>query len=252
MTMTETRVALVSGSTSGIGVEVARRLVADGLNVVISGRSAERGAQVQSELGERAHFVAAELTADGACDRLVAAAIERFGRLDVLVNNAAIDHTGPLLAVPAAEIRTTLETNTVAAVLLLQAAARAMVDAGRGGAIINVTSRLASAGVPTMGIYSASKGALLSLTRTAAIELAEHNVRVNAVAPGLTRTPLYEEWMAGLPDPEEVARAQAEAIPLGRIAEPADVAAAVSFLASPGAAYITGVSLPVDGGYLAK
>ena len=252
MSEDDKRVALISGSTSGIGAELARRLLADGLRVVISGRSQERGEALQSELGDGSAFVPADLTADGAADALVSKVVERFGRLDVLVNNAAIDYTGPLLSATAHDIRTTLETNTVAAILLLQASAKSMVDSGNAGSIINITSRLASAGVPGLAIYTASKGALLSLTRTAAVELAEHGIRVNAVAPGLTRTPLYDEWMAGLPDTEEVARAQAAAIPLGRIAESADVAAAVSFLASPGASYITGVSLPVDGGFLAK
>jgi NAD(P)-dependent dehydrogenase (short-subunit alcohol dehydrogenase family) len=245
------RVALVSGSTSGIGTEIARHLHADGFNVCVSGRSVSRGSALQSELGDRSHFVEADLTRDNAADELVAAVIERFGRLDVLVNNAAVDCTGSVLSASASEIRSTLETNTVSAILLLQAAARSMVDSG-GGSIVNITSRLASAGVPGLSIYTASKGAMLSLTRTAAIELAEHGIRVNAVAPGLTRTPLYDEWMAELPNAEEVAREQAALIPLGRIAEPRDVAAAVSFLASSGAAYITGVSLPVDGGFLAK
>ncbi|MCW2557024.1 MAG: polS 3, partial [Mycobacterium sp.] len=103
-----------------------------------------------------------------------------------------------------------------------------------------------------LSIYTASKGAMLSLTRTAAIELAEYNIRVNAVAPGLTRTPMYDACLAELPNADEMARGHAAAIPIGRIAEPDDVAAAVSFLASPGASYITGVSLPVDGGFLAK
>lgn len=245
------RVALVSGSTSGIGAHIARQLHADGLNVCISGRSPSRGAALHDELGDGAHFFPADLTADGAADQLVDAVVEHFGRLDVLVNNAAVDCTGPLLSASPADIRSTLETNTVAAILLLQAAARSMVGSG-GGSIINITSRLASAGVPGLSIYTASKGAMLSLTRTAAIELAEYGIRVNAVAPGLTRTPLYDEWMADLPNADQVARDQAAAIPLGRIAEPEDVAAAVSFLASPGAGYITGVSLPVDGGFLAK
>jgi NAD(P)-dependent dehydrogenase (short-subunit alcohol dehydrogenase family) len=244
-------VALVSGSTSGIGAQIARRLHADGLNVCVSGRSASRGEALRDELGEGAHFVGADLDDDDASKQLVGAVVDRFGRLDVLVNNAAVDHTGPLLSASPAEIRSTLQTNTVAAILLLQAAARAMVDTG-GGSIINITSRLASAGVPGLSIYTASKGAMLSLTRTAAIELAEHNIRVNAVAPGLTRTPMYDAWLAELPNADEMARGHAAAIPIGRIAEPDDVAAAVSFLASPAASYITGVSLPVDGGFLAK
>lgn len=252
MSTDDRRVALISGSTSGIGAELARKLVADGLRVVISGRSQERGDALAAELGDSSVFVRADLTAAGATDDLVKQVVDAYGRLDVLVNNAAVDYTGPLLEATAEDIRTTLETNTVAAILLLQSSARVMIAAGAGGSIINITSRLASAGVPGLAIYTATKGAMLSLTRAAAVELAEHQIRVNAVAPGLTRTPLYDDWMSGLPDAAEVARSQAAAIPLGRIAESADVAAAVSFLASPGASYITGVSLPIDGGFLAK
>lgn len=252
MSQTESRVALVTGATSGLGVEIASRLVDDGLRVVISGRSDERGATVAARIGGRARFVRADLLRPDAPQRLVDDVVATEGRLDVLVNNAAVDHTGSLLDVPAEEVRRTFETNTLAAVACLQAAGRAMRSGGRGGAIINVTSRLASIGVPTMAIYSASKGALLALTTAAAVELAPHDIRVNAVAPGMARTPLYDAWLAAQPDPAATEEQVAAAIPLRRIAEPADVAAAVSYLASPGAGYVTGVSLPVDGGYLAQ
>ncbi len=252
MTADDRRVALVTGATSGIGVEIARRLVADGLRVVVSGRSVERGEAVAAELGDAASFVRADLTEESAAEALVAAVVEAHGRLDVLVNNAAIDHTGPLLDTPASEVRATFETNALAALACLQAAGRAMRDAGRGGAIINITSRLASIGVPTMAVYSASKGALLALTTAAAVELAPLGIRVNAVAPGMTRTPLFEAWAAEQPDPAETERRVAASIPLQRIAVPEDVAAAVAFLARPEAAYITGASIPVDGGYLAQ
>lgn len=246
------RVALVTGATSGIGIEIARRLIADGLVVVVSGRSIERGTAVAHELGDAAHFVPADLTDPDAADALVKETVRVAGRLDVLVNNAAIDHTGPLLDVPSVEIRETFETNTFAAIACLQAAGRAMRERGEGGVIINVTSRLASIGVPTMSIYSASKGAMLALTTASAVELAPYGIRVNAVAPGMTRTPLYEEWLAAQEDPAAAERRVADAIPLKRIAAPGDVAAAVSYLASPGAAYVTGTSIPVDGGYLAQ
>lgn len=244
-----TRVALVTGATSGIGVVVAEQLVADGFQVAISGRSAERGEQVAAELGPAARFFRADLTGEGNARALADEVAGAYGRLDVLVNNAAIDHTGDLLEVTEAEIRETFETNTFAAINVAIAAARHMRESG--GSIINVTSRLASIGVPTMGIYSASKGAMLAFTTAAAVDLAKYNIRVNAVAPGMTRTPLYQEWLEGLPDPEAEARRVAAAIPMGRIAEPEDVAAVVRFLASPEAAYLTGASIPVEGGYLA-
>lgn len=249
--MTE-RVALVTGATSGIGVTIAEHFVERGLRVAITGRNEARGSEVAKRLGDRVRFIRAELTDRGAAAEVVAGTVNAFGRLDIAVNNAAIDHTNDLLAVGEEEIRTTFETNTFAAMNLLIAAARQMRDQGEGGSIINITSRLASIGVPTMGIYSASKGAMLAFTKAAAIDLAPYNIRVNAVAPGMTRTPLYQEWLDGLPDPETEAKQVAAAIPLGRIAEPADVAAVVAFLASPEAAYLTGASIPVEGGYLAK
>ncbi|MGO1809318.1 MAG: SDR family NAD(P)-dependent oxidoreductase [Canibacter sp.] len=253
--MTETtkrKVALVTGATSGIGVVIAQQLADAGFTVAVSGRSVERGREVVAGLGDRARFFRANMTQSGAAGTLVEQVVKEFGRLDVLVNNAAIDHTNDLLEVGEDEIRDTFETNTFGAMNLLIAAARQLREQGEGGSIINVTSRLASIGVPTMGIYSASKGAMHAFTKAAAIDLAPFNIRVNSVAPGMTRTPLYQEWLEGLPDPEGEAQKVAAAIPLGRIAEPEDVAAAVTFLASPGASYITGSSIPVEGGYLAK
>ena len=250
--MSDTPVALVTGATSGIGIAIARRLTESGFAVAVSGRSVERGEEVANSLGSSAHFIRADLTRPGESAELIRRTTAQLGRIDVLVNNAAIDHTNDLFEVSEEEIRFTFETNTFATMNLLIAAAKAMRDQGDGGAIINITSRLASIGVPTMGIYSASKGAILAFTRAAAIDLAPYNIRVNAVAPGMTRTPLYEEWLAGLPDPEGESQRVAAAIPLGRIAEPDDVAAAVNFLASPEASYITRASIPVEGGYLAK
>ena len=242
------RTAIVTGSTSGIGYEITRRLHADGFNVVITGRDEIRGERVREELGERAIFVAVDLTKPDGPERLAATAIDRFGRLDVVVNNAAIDHTDDLLEAPTAEVRRVFEVNTIATIGVLQESAKRM---QHGGAIINITSRLASIGIPTMSIYSATKGAIKALTTSAAVELAPRNIRVNAVAPGMTRTPLYDAWLNDQDDPEQTEREVVAAIPLARLASCADVAAVVSFLASEDASYITGASIPVDGGYTA-
>lgn len=242
--------AIVTGATAGIGRTIAGRFVAEGANVVVTGRDEVRGKDTAAELGPSAIFLPADITSAQAPHTLIAAGIEAFGAVDVLVNNAALDYNGDLLTAPASEIRKIFEVNVFAAIALIQAAGNAML--GRGGSIINITSRLATIGVPLMGIYSASKGAIRSITRAAAVELAPHAIRVNDVAPGLTSTPLYDEWLKGFSDPAGKEAEATASIPLRRVATPDDVAAAVLYLASDEARYITGATIPVDGGYTAQ
>jgi NAD(P)-dependent dehydrogenase (short-subunit alcohol dehydrogenase family) len=193
--------------------------------------------------------VSADLADPASAERVVSAALEAFGRLDGLVNNAGIDLAKPLLETTVDEAQQIFAVNALAPLWMIQAATPALAE--RGGAIVNVTSRLAHVGVPEMAVYGASKGALRALTHGAAVELGPVGVRVNAVAPGMTETPLFREWVEGRPDPG-LARAEVEGrIPLGRLATPEDVAKAIVFLISDDAAHITGVTLPVDGGYTA-
>jgi NAD(P)-dependent dehydrogenase (short-subunit alcohol dehydrogenase family) len=245
------RTAIVTGGSDGIGAETARRLSAEGAQLVLVGRREAGAVPVLAELDPaRTAYVARDLNEDGATDLIVSETLSRFGTLDVLVNNAGEDYTRPLLEVPLADVRRVFETNFFAAFRMLQSAARAMKERG-GGSIVNVTSRLAVIGVDTMTTYGASKGALLTLTRGAAVELAPANIRVNAVAPGLTATPLYLAYLRRQADPEATEATARDAIPQGRVAEPADVAAAIAYLASDDAAHVTGHSLAVDGGYTA-
>jgi NAD(P)-dependent dehydrogenase (short-subunit alcohol dehydrogenase family) len=241
------KVAIVTGATGGIGTATARRLAAEGALLVLGGRSADRGQALAADIG--GEFVQGDLVTPDAPDCLVNAALDRHGRLDVLINNAAVDHTGDLLKTPMAEIRPLFELNIFAALRMLQAAGMAMAD--HGGAIINVTSRLASIGVPSMSLYSASKGALQALTRAAAVELAPLGIRVVAVAPGMTRTPLYDAWLLSQPDPAAAEREVQATIPQRRLASPQDIAAAIAYLASDDASHVTGAILAVDGGYTA-
>jgi NAD(P)-dependent dehydrogenase (short-subunit alcohol dehydrogenase family) len=244
------KTAIVTGATMGIGEAVVRRLVDEGANVVLVARGVERGEALASELGPgRAVFVAGSVAESAIAERAVEAA-GRLGGVDVLVNNAAINHTRPLLETAESEVRELFDINLFGSWWMLVQAARDMRSRG-GGSIINITSRLAVIGVPTMSAYGASKGGLLALTRGAAIEFAEDNVRVNAVAPGLTATPLHKTWIAAQPDPEAFERDVASTIPQKRFATPEDVAAAVAYLGADEASHVTGATIPVDGGYTA-
>ena len=243
------KVAIITGATSGIGTVTARRFVDEGARVVLCGRSEAAGAAIAQELGsDRAELVLGDVTAPSTASAAVAAA-ERFGHLDILVNNAAMDYTSDLYATDVEDVRRVLEVNFVGPFLMLQAAARAM--RGRGGSIVNIGSRLATIGVKTMSVYGAAKGALTSFTRGAAIDLAADGIRVNTVAPGFVDTPLFGAWAAEQADPEGARAAQEAKIPQGRLATPDDVAAAIVFLASDESAHVTGALLAVDGGYTA-
>jgi len=246
------RVAIVTGATEGIGLAVSRQLAAEGHRLVLVARRAGPGEALVAELGpERACFVAGDVGGPATADAAVEAARAQHGGLDVLVNNAALDLSGPaLLDTTLADARRIFDVNVFGALLMLQAAARAMRE--RGGAIVNVTSRAALVGLPGSAVYGASKGALESLTRSAALELAPHGIRVNSVAPGLTDTPMISTWVSEQPDPAAFRAAKEATIPQRRLAAPDDVAAAICFLASDAAASITGACLSVDGGYTAQ
>jgi NAD(P)-dependent dehydrogenase (short-subunit alcohol dehydrogenase family) len=246
------KVAIVTGATEGIGAAVARRFAREGARLVLVARRREPGEELVAELGrERALFVAGDVAEPETSGRAVAAAEEAYGRLDVLVNNAGVDLSGvPLLETTLEQVRRLVDVNVVGATLMLQAAARAM-RAGGGGAIVNLTSRLGLVGLPGSTVYGATKGALHALTRGAAVELAPHGIRVNAVAPGLTETPMVRTWIEEQPDPEAFRARHAATIPQGRFATPEEVAAAVLYLASDESASVTGASLSVDGGYTA-
>lgn len=244
----DSEVAIVTGSTSGLGSEIARRLAAESARVVVTGRNRERGDAVVEQIqdaGGDAVFVAAELSDEAACSALVEAAAERFGGLTVLVNNAVhtggADADGTVVDVDAPAWERVLRVNLVAPALLCRAAIPVMRESGHGS-IVNVTSRVVQRANPRRAAYTASKGGLDALTRAISVDFAGDRIRCNAVQCGYV---LHERRDAAL-SPER--RAELEAMQLTRLATPADVAHAVVFLAGRESEVITGVTLPVDGG----
>lgn len=232
--------ALVTGSTSGIGAAIARALASEGAIVVVAGREVERGEAVAVEVGGR--FVPGDLAGDATAVReFAAAALDALdGRVDLLVNNAAVCPVADTLTLSDADLDTALAVNVRAPHVLVAALVPAMCERG-DGAVITVGSWMASVGSPIVGLYSATKAAEQQLSRSWAAEFGPRGVRCNTVAPGVTGTPINDG--AG----DELDRLAA-GTPAGRTLDPTDIARAVVWLASDDAAHVHGITLAVDGG----
>ena len=243
------KVAIVTGGGAGLGHSIALAFAREGARVAIAARTPETlahsAAAIEKECGAPVLAVRADVADPRDCDRMVAAAAEKFGAVDILINNAARFAVLPLIEADAAEAQRIFAVNAIGPLNCGRALAKWVIERGRSGAIVNVSSIAAGRPVPGLGLYSASKAALENLTRSMALEWAGKGLRVNAVAPGHVKTEgVLEDFRTGRLDEEAMNRR----IPVGRIADGDDVAEAVLFLCSDRARHIVGHVLTVDGG----
>ncbi len=243
------KLALITGGGSGIGFAIARCLVAAGATVVITGRREQPLREAVATLAEgrtpgSAHYAVNDVTDRPLLDGLVADIENTYGPIDILVNNAGINMKKPALEVTDDDFDRIVHTNLNSVFSLTRACARRMVDRG-SGSIIMISSMAAYYGIDRVVAYAASKAAVEGMVKVMASEFSGHGVRVNALAPGFIETAMSKTAMGG--DPDRFARAMRRT-PMGKFGQPEDIGWAAVFLASDAARYITGVSLPVDGG----
>ncbi len=241
-------VALVTGASYGLGAAIAAKLAGDGFDVAVTELDPAALSDTQAAInaaGGQSLGVALDLKSDESIAAAVAGVLEKFGRIDLLVNNAAMLLAKPALDVAADEFEAVMRINVTGTYMMTQAVARHLIEAGRPGQIINIASTFTTVGAVNVSPYGISKAAIGGLVRHLAAEWAPHDIRVNAVAPGTSMTKLRAEIF----DNDQARRdAGLSKIPLGRFTEPEDIAGAVSYLASPAASYVTGHVLAVDGG----
>jgi len=243
------KVALVTGGTSGIGKATAIEFARAGAKVVLTGRREKEGAQVVAEikkLGGEAAFVRADVAKDADVKRMVDFTIDKFGRLDIAFNNAGVEWKGPLDQATEAEYRRIFDVNVWGVLNSMRHEIPVMLKNG-GGAIVNTSSVAGHVGLGQVSVYIASKHAVEGLTKSVALEFAKQNIRINAIAPGVIATEMWDRF-AG----EEMRDQVASIIPVARIGASEEIAAAVLYLCSDNAKFTTGTSLVVDGGFIAQ
>ena len=245
----DSKVALVSGTGPNIGSEIARTLAANGATVAcmdLSNEFAQAAAKSIKDAGGKAIGVAADITQPESVEKAIQAVLGAFGGIHLLVNDAAITDRKEFLEADLAEWQKVLDVVLTGTFIVSQQVARQMVAQGEGGTIVNIVSTSGHRGESFRIAYGTAKAGLLNLTRSMAIQLAPHKIRVNSVTPTETGTPV------GMPDAPRDENNPSKDIPLNRWGRPTDQAQAVLFLLSPNADFITGIDLPCDGGYLAR
>ncbi|GGL92453.1 MULTISPECIES: SDR family NAD(P)-dependent oxidoreductase [Micromonospora] len=245
------RVAFITGGASGLGAAAARRFAAEGARVVIADINAEGAERVADELPD-AFAVTVDTSEAASVEQGIADAMQRYGRIDVIFNNAGIDgKQQPLHEMDVENWERVRKINGDGVFYVLKYGIEAMLRGG-GGSIVNTSSTTGLAAQENISPYTFSKAGIVGLTRSAAIEYAARNIRVNAVAPTVVLTPLVENFIDTAPDPAQMRQRMESFNPKPGLPTPDDVAGVVAFLASDDAAWITGHTIPVDGGYVAR
>jgi NAD(P)-dependent dehydrogenase (short-subunit alcohol dehydrogenase family) len=247
----EDKVAFITGGASGLGEAAARRLADEGARVVIADRNVDAADRVAASLPD-ALTVAVDTSDSAAVQQAIAAAVDHYGRIDVIFNNAGI--TGeqqPLHETTEENWRNVVQVDGDGAFFVLKHGIAAMLETG-GGAIVNMSSTVGLTAQPNISGYTFAKAGVVALTRSAAIEYADRGIRVNAVAPTTVMTPLVKDFIASAEDPEAMFEMLNNFNPMPGFPEVEDVAAVVAFLASDDARWVTGHTVPVDGGYVAR
>lgn len=239
----EGKVVIVTGGTRGMGEAEVRGLVREGAKVVFGGRDAQAGNRIEDELGGDAVYVAMDVSLEADWERILATALNRFGRVDGLVNNAGVQAASPIAKIRQEDIDRLYRINQLGPILGIKHVVPAMRAAG-GGSIVNIGSPAGVKGLPMLAAYAASKAALHGVTRSVAVELAPENIRVNIVVPGFFDTQILSEVSQG--QGPELARRY---VPMKRIAQPEEMVGTIVYLLSDDSRYVTGTEIRVDGAY---
>lgn len=247
------KTALITGAARGIGLEFARAYIAEGATVTLADINADAVAKAAASLGPQAHAVQLDVTRQDSIDAGFAAAVAKMGRLDILINNAALFSAAPIVEITRADYDTLFAVNVAGTLFCLQAAARQMIAQGQGGKIINMASQAGRRGEGLVGVYCATKAAVISLTQSAGLDLIRHGINVNAIAPGVVDGEHWDGVDAFFAKYENKPLGQKKrevgaAVPFGRMGTAADLTGMAIFLATDDARYIVAQTYGVDGG----
>lgn len=237
-------IAIVTGGAAGLGLAITKKLVQEGILVIMIGRNEEKLDATATELGELCNYKAFDLQNLAGIPGLIDEIHHEFGQIDILVNNAGINMKKPFIEVTDEDFASVIQTNLSSVFAVSREVVKKMIDVGKGS-IVNISSMAAQYGIPKVIAYSAAKTGVEGMTRAMATELSPLGIRINCIAPGFIKTAMSAKALDA--DPERKNKVFSRT-PMGKMGEPDDVAEAVYFFCSPGAKYVTGVIMPVDGG----